>query len=224
MEKDPVPFQAVCASHGLSRISLDWAPDQLAPPGLASILPLSATDQPIGEWICGSADLLPTEKLPLLVSLGDTARHVRFTFCPRGDSAIMARFRRQAQILVLDTLPPPSRSSFGSPSAAVHRHYGRIKQVVAWWEDDTGLWLITDEDTEERRSLIEVWSQYMIDEEVIDVVEKPEKMPMNGLGTRSAPDIGSSSLARYGAACRILLSVINCLRVRLHSLRVFFFF
>ena len=223
MEHDAMPSEAVFASHGLSKISLDLTPLQQAPLGLASILSPSATYHATEEWLSGSAELIPTTTLPLLVNWEDVARPVRFIFCPWGDSAIMARFRRQAQIIVLDTLPPPSRSPSASSSSTLHRHYGRIKQVIAWWEDDTGLWLITDEDTEERRSLVEWWSQLMVDEEDNDVVERTEKMRMNGSGIHSEPKTGPSSLARYGAACGTLLSVINCLRVRFHFSRYCFF-
>ncbi len=101
MHYDAVPTDAIFATHGLSNISLDL-------PGALRGLPsphFSLDRDTSSSWRTdiGYGGLEGVDKHPLLVK-ADTASHdVRFSFCPRGDPATISRFRRRAQILVLDT-------------------------------------------------------------------------------------------------------------------------
>lgn len=119
----------------------------------------------------------------------------------------MARFRRQSQLLALGTLPTAP-----GPSST---RFGRVKQVLAWWEDGHGLWSVVDEEAEEGLNLVERWSQIMHDPGMEDVVDDEELVPSN-LNKRLEMS-GPEREAVYGEICLLLLKVVECLRVSYNS-------
>jgi len=109
-----------------------------------------------------------------------------------------------------------------------------VKKVVAWWEDETGLWLITDGDVEETSTLVEWWSREIVDEvsdNIVENLEAGDRVNVSRNSTASSPTEngpngfessgGSSSsgrnrrtgFARYGKAWETLLLLVNALQV-----------
>jgi hypothetical protein len=116
----------------------------------------------------------------------------------------MARFRRQSQLLALGTIPT-------APGPSTTR-FGRVKQVLAWWEDGHGLWSVVDEEAEEGINLVERWSQIMHDPGMDDVVDNSEMLPSNV--ERRVEMSKRQRETVYGEICELLLKVVECLRVR----------
>lgn len=218
MRPESIPTDAVFAAHGLSDVKLNLPSYDKPQPALSAILPLSATHQALGEYISGTAVFAPAgDRTPVLVKGPVKPRSVRFSFCPHGDAVAMAQFRRRAQISVLDTISPGIPSNFPC-SSTEHRRYGRIKEVVAWWEDVDGLWLITDGEEDESMTLVEWWSRAMTDEEAVEDVGDVghSKSHLNGSkhSARDFPDRnGALNLVRWGKACEKLVQIVDALRV-----------
>lgn len=198
-----IPSDLVFAAHGLYNVQLDIP--QLRPTPAAN-LTIPASDSFVtAEWVAGTATLRPTERFPLLVPAASDSPSlaVRFSFCPAFDPTSMARFRRQSQLLALGTIPT-------APGPSTTR-FGRVKQVLAWWEDGHGLWSVVDEEPDEGINLVERWSQIMHDPDMEDVVNDKEMLPSN-IGRRAEMSKPQREEV-YGEICLLLLKVVECLRV-----------
>lgn len=118
----------IYVAHGLTEVELDF-------------------EHPLTPWKTGSAYLSSQQHLPLLGSPND---RVRFAWCSKANS--FDRFRRRAQLIALDTLPPSP-----GPSSATCSKFTPVNEVVAWWEDNSGCWLLTrgNEETSEVKDRFE---------------------------------------------------------------------
>jgi len=183
-----LPSDDVFKSHGLSDVELLF---QISSPavdvGPSSNPPIHPFHRE--EWITGQARLNVQDAYPLISSDEKAFPLVRFTFCSSNDHGSMARFRRQAQLLALDSLPNQHGTSKGS-------RFAHVKEVLAWWEDIHGLWLITEEDGVERVRLVDWWARkmdnYMEDGVIVDKQGGPEV---------------------WMIACDILVMLVECLKV-----------
>jgi len=199
-----IPSDSVFAAHGLHNVQLDVP--QIRPTAVAPLTIPASDSFATAEWVAGTALLRPTERFPLLVPSTTVASSlpVRFSFCPAFDPSSMARFRRQSQLLALGTIPT-------APGPSTTR-FGRVKQVLAWWEDGHGLWSVVDEEAEEGINLVERWSQIMHDPGMDDVVDNSEMLPSNV--ERRVEMSKRQRETVYGEICELLLKVVECLRVR----------
>ncbi|KAL1408018.1 hypothetical protein Q8F55_004815 [Vanrija albida] len=106
---------------------------------------------------------------------------VRFHFCPHGDSASAAYFRRTCQVKALDTVheigarqwatmsvgstaddsdPPISSPGLSDATTTTYRRFQADLRFVAWWEDDLGLWLVLQtEELYTLESLSGAWAE-----------------------------------------------------------------
>ena len=212
---ESVPSTSTFEAHGLFDVTLDLPQFQYHPTS-TSVVPLSASYEAHTDFLSGAALLTSTEELPLLVKGIIKKYPVRFSFCPRDDSSALANFRRQAQLLVLDTLPTSSHD------VRLSRRYGRIAEVIAWWEDDHGLWLLTNADTTQWLSLVEWWSKAMMDKESPDTILHSKTSPSSAKSESpfSFEERQSKSLLLWGKACEVLLRVVHCLTVCKSSVRL----
>lgn len=137
-----IPNSVVFEAHGLHDIEVDL----------------------VGEWVSGWATLKREPNYPLFVTDPvDIPERCRFSWCSLDEPGNAHRFRRRAQIITLDSLPPPpsSRPSTPSetPSPPISLRHNRRRNILAWWEDTDGLWFLTDEEKVVQIGLIEWWSK-----------------------------------------------------------------
>ena len=149
-----VPSSETLAAHGLKDFEIDVPPSSIRQSSLT-----------------GQAQLWPVPVYPTLVPIhSEDDRKVRLRWCPRGDVEVETNFRRTAQIIALDCCQPStaytlsrSRSHNGQGSGSIisssdkfqfsteeqlrpARRAGKDKKIMAWWEDQYGLWLVTREE------------------------------------------------------------------------------
>lgn len=117
-------------------------------------------------------------------------------------------FRRQAQVKALDTVPytlkgsgritnSPPTSSASLPDDAIPRHYRPPVRVLAWWEDDLGLWFIKEGSPPKVTPFPEVWS------EIVGPEWPQLRSQENGTRPRRI---------RWSEACDLLLQAAVCLQ------------
>jgi hypothetical protein len=199
-----VPSVEELAVRGLLDVSIELPGPPSGPVLSLGSFASEATNGP--DWISGSALLTPNRSYPVLTTSTERQYPLKVSFqaCCSDDPAVNARFRRHAQILTLDTLPK-------SPGPSYRRKYSRVEEVVAWWEDATGLWLVLIDDgtTLQSESLLRCWSAIMGD-------DSEEEESTDGLPSdvpRTFSDSSSESAERYGKVCELLLQIVDCLRV-----------
>jgi hypothetical protein len=129
------------AAHGLVNVVVDPSNPLLPSP-----------------WVSGSATLDVRSDLPLFAT--PTCR-VRFEWCKH--SGDRETFRRRAQFIALDTV-----DTAGTSSSAGTCKYTAVKQVLAWWDDDSGYWLVT-EGEDGLATLQEKWAKIREDHKWSDV-------------------------------------------------------
>lgn len=161
-----VPSPAVLAAHGLTELEIDSPPSSTAP------TPLSA-----------HALFRPVPAFPALSPIDPAnGERVRLRWTSLTDIENATNFRRTAQIIALDccrsttafTLSKTqSHDAQGSESVIHSSDYfqstlddqlkpphraGTDKEILAWWEDEIGLWLVTREDRlEDFVTLTQYW-------------------------------------------------------------------
>ena len=199
-----IPSDSIFAAHGLYDVELDIGiPDQSLFDPIASAGYGFTTPPPV-EFFSGSARLIPHERYPVISDAITIPPRVRFSFCPAYSTApTTARFRRRAQILALGTLPT-------SPGPSLR--FGRVEEVIAWWEDGLGLWFVVREDPSKTVSLLKKWSVIMGDPDMEDVVATQEILPMNAV--RRARMSPRDAETAYGQISKLLNKVVKCLQVR----------
>jgi hypothetical protein len=136
-----LPSADTFRAHGLTNIELSLQlPSAQSQPGLtpSPVYPFHPE-----EWISGHAKFVVTPDYPLISKESKSYPRISFTFCASNDQGSMSRFRRQAQLLALDSLPSKTGTSKG-------HQFAHVKEVLAWWEDIHGLWLITEEEDVDR--------------------------------------------------------------------------
>jgi hypothetical protein len=190
-----LPSADVLQAHGLSDVELNLRIIEDATLFSSSFRPSHRED-----WVAGWAKLDVKPDFPLLSSEEKGYSRVRFAFCPLENHDSVSRFRRQAQLLALDTIPNQA-----GPSERLR--FAHVKAVLAWWEDEYGLWMITDEDDLERMRLVDWWAGFMersstsLDEHLSNA---QSRRPRDG------EDIWIS-------ACDTLTMVVQCLKVSCNS-------
>lgn len=195
-----VPSDNVFSAHGLYHVKLDVPAIRSAAPVTITIP--AADTFATAEWIAGTAELRPVDRFPLLRPTAKIPSTVRFSFCPSSDQHSMARFRRQAQLLALGTIPTAPGPS---------NRYGRVREVIAWWEDEHGLWFVVDEEPEEGINLVEAWSKIMQDPDMEDLADAKEGLPTNT--ERRSKMSSDQALKVYAEICELLVKVIKAIKV-----------
>ncbi|KAK4686974.1 hypothetical protein P7C73_g3144, partial [Tremellales sp. Uapishka_1] len=216
----PIPASSAFASKGLSDVSFDLPTSlgiSISHPTSGAAAHSTSRNLNAGDWVSGRARWDEIKAYPGLRTNDARPRgkDVRFCMCPHGDSSELARFRRHAQFLAIDTLASPAASSSTTSSSATSplhsaisadgasdwistahpskrrkRNYRPPTEILAWWEDETGWWLLTEEKeaASQGESLSDWWLKMQGDEE------------------------GNAGLEKYVKVCETLLQVINCLR------------
>jgi hypothetical protein len=221
-----IPSEAVFAAHGLHDVVLDLPPN--IPPSVTHTLSYNTTPaHKTSNRISGWAKFRPVPAYPTFPTGRVLYDEVRLYLGPIGDPASMARFRRQAQLIALDTVPLPwtapgtSAPVSADPSSSVlgpdarnaikqEERYCVDNEVIAWWEDEHGLWLLTMMDRNTTQDLVDVWGGILgqgdVNHQVRQLVNgerKPQgKGKMSGNGMEACAE-----------ACEVLLRVVDCLMV-----------
>ena len=114
------PSDEVYASHGLVDVQLDdYRPSS-------------------HDWISGTARLNRTN----LPCISNPSSRVRFEWA----ASDLSVFKRRAQFIAIDTLPLQGGSSIiGKNGKLRESKYTTAEEIVAWWEIDSGCWLLTTE-------------------------------------------------------------------------------
>jgi serine/threonine protein kinase len=172
----------------------------------------------VGEWISGWATFSPTDR-PFFCPTSEIPHQVRFSWCSNKDPGSAHRFRRRAQIILLDSLSSPvttsrpstpSENSASSSSFRRNRH-GLRRKILAWWEDADGLWFIKDEVKLAMVGLMEWWSNRVSHRPTLpdDEVDMFSEIPkVDRIATRDAED---DPLDAYAEGCEVLLGMVRCL-------------
>lgn len=115
-----------------------------------------------------------------------------------------SNFRRQAQVEALDTVSSSAKraaTSNGSSSSTLTvpnpRHYRPPSTVLAWWEDDLGLWFVLEASHLSYTPFTDVWH---------DIVGA-------GWPEQCSPDEKGLAVEKnWAAACDLLLRAVQCLQ------------
>jgi hypothetical protein len=224
-----IPSEAVFAAHGLYDVVLDLPPS--IPPYVTHSLNYGHTSShTTSNRISGWAKFRPVPTYPPFPSSKSSYEEVRFYLGQAGDPSSLSMFRRQAQLIALDTVSLP-RSTPGSSSSTstdplpdaspprrresntsidTHKRYGLDKEVLAWWEDEHGLWLLTLMDREPTQDLVEVWGGIIgrgdVHHQVRELINGENKTSPKG-------KMRSTGMEAYAEACEVLLKVVDCLTV-----------
>ncbi|KAL7420434.1 hypothetical protein Q5752_004384 [Cryptotrichosporon argae] len=139
-----LPLSHVLAAHGLydSDLHVPFIAEQAAE--LARLTAYGSARPIDAAWRTGWARLEPTDDYPLLPGSSSARdRPVHFYFCPAGDANAATHFRRHAQVLAIDEV---------------------AAKILAWWEDEHGLWLVTDESRWSETTLLGAWRDIVGDD------------------------------------------------------------
>jgi hypothetical protein len=202
------PSETIFAAHGLVDISFDLPslPSSSTNNGIA-VPPTTSSGNGLG-WTWGRAKLLVANGYPLIVPV-EPGTKVHFCLCSHGDPVLSSQFRHRAQILALDTLPLLDSASdlakFTEETGCHRPRITRTRRIIAWWEDEYGLWLVTNEDDRESMSLREWWSRNMAHEPLGD----GEGGPTSSITSSSIP----KGMLMYSECCQALLAVVKTLQV-----------
>ncbi|WWD17751.1 hypothetical protein CI109_102192 [Kwoniella shandongensis] len=172
---ESVPSPSVLSEHGLSKVILD--PRDVAHP-----------------WVSGRAELTPTRDYPLFRHPSQQEQ-VHFYFSPASDVRSCAKLRQHAQFLALDSSHLASISAEISPTTerASQPKYSLVRELLAWWEDRYGLWLVALEDHDHTIDLAVWW------------MERQDAI--------TAEEDEQSALSKYGELCDALFGIVQCLKV-----------
>jgi hypothetical protein len=216
---EPLPTEEIFAKHGLFDITFDWPTTFNS--DVDHTLKFNPTSvHTITNRVSGWGKLRPVEAYPTFTQ-DPSFDEVRFYWTPISDPAAMARFRRQAQIIALDTIPMPgdaSRSKSFSPGPSSssffkdrrHPRYGLDKEIIAWWEDDHGLWLVTLMERVDTKDLVQAWGEIF---GMGDRAQEGREL-VDGQHKHVRKDKSKASgMACYGEACEVLLQVVDCMMV-----------
>lgn len=127
---------------------------------------------------------------------------------PRTDPSAASYFRRQAQVKALDTVPytlkgsgritnSPPTTSQDLPGDEIPRRFRPPVRILAWWEDDLGLWFIKEGAPPKLTLFLTVWS---------DIVG-PEWPQLQSPQNSSTP-----ASVKWYDACDLLLQASVCLQ------------
>lgn len=203
------PSISILSIHGLTEVVFDSSGTTRQHPTRSSFSSTSTaitSDISYQESISGWAMLEPQTDYPLLMDVQPRKRQVRFSFCSKHDPSATLRFRKRAQFIALDTLSDQVPGGMTLRRNTERRRYSSVRQLLAWWEDEQGLWLITDEDHGAIASLSSRWP----------------KMPWNDIDRNDFTEFDESFSGEVGSditpvcarICQTLLHVVLCLQVR----------
>ena len=199
-----LPTQSTFASQGLTDVTLDhpFSPESSTSP---------SSDDTDEGWVTGCG-MFSQDKL------GETAdvaisKSLRFAFCPHGNALAVARFRRRAQLLAFDCLVDDSvatRHDSRRHNVKERRLAGfsRMRRIIAWKEDEHGLWLVGDEVLPGRR--IRDWWAGMTHRTSL---RKASAVTVDMVQEMSN---GTHAGAYTTEACEVLSSIVERLQVSSH--------
>ncbi|KAL7424814.1 hypothetical protein Q5752_000498 [Cryptotrichosporon argae] len=208
----------VFTEHGLVDSELESSPFASSSAVAASSVGVASSSRTASvEWIGGRATMQQRKAYPLLDGVSvEEGKQVRFFYCPSTDPSVQKRFRRQAQIRALDTLPPDRLQDNGRSAAQTSVSDGDGPRrgprgcrppatILAWWEGPDGLWCVLDAEQGEEQDLIDAWHQLLGDD-----------WPEEQLRAADAPGRGNqpskAKREKWANVCDLLVSVVNVLQ------------
>lgn len=202
-----LPSQSTFASHGLTDVALDhpFSPESSTSP---------SSDDTDEGWVTGCG-VFSQDKLDNNTDVA-ISKSLRFAFCPHGNALAVARFRRRAQLLAFDCLVDDNVATrHDSKRHDVKERklagFSRMRRIIAWKEDEHGLWLVGDEELPGRR--IRDWWAGMTQR------TSPRKASAVTFDMVQEVSNGTHAGAYTNEACEVLLSIVERLQVstRLHG-------
>lgn len=215
MGSTSIPAESVFAAHGLFSVTLDIPTPASSKTFIPRAHAAATSLNQLSGWVTGDALLTPVDKFPVFRGGAQYRSHpVNFAFCPIGDPTLLAQFRRQAQFRALDsldyTIGTPPHGGKGKEPATL------ASEVIAWWEDENGLWMVVEQSPPDTIPFIENWSTVMLGARLGD-------QHIRGAtdGVQNAVRTPTSSSLLYANVCETLSEVARRLKVRRHVTLMF---